>query len=435
MTGRPKAIVGGRLLDPAGGLDGPGGVLMAGGTIQAIGPSVTREQISEAYEIIDAAGCCVAPGLVDMRVHFGEPGAEHKETFDSGSAAALAGGVTSVALLPDTEPVVDDPAMVEYVARRARRAQGVKVYPYGGLTRGLAGEQLAEIGLLLQAGAVAFTDGSTAVANSRVLARALAYTAQFDALVVQRPEDPTLAPDGLMNEGPVANKLGLAGRPAVAEVIMVERDLRLLAMTGGRYHIAQISTRAAVDAVRKARDQGLDVTCDVSPHHLLLNELDVEGYRTFAKVMPPLRAEDDRQAMVEALADGTIDVVASDHRPQDQDSKRLPFAQAEPGVVGVETMLPACLKLYHEGRIDLLTLLRRLTVAPAELLGLDAGKLKPGAPADLVVFDLERGWKLADQDLSSLAKNTAFEGRLFEGQVLRTLVDGRDVFQRRELVR
>ncbi len=427
MSRYVTAILNARLLDPASRRDETGGVLVVDGVISELGPSV--REAPEGAVVVDADGACLAPGLVDMRVHFGEPGEEEKETFDSGSAAALAGGVTSLALLPDTDPPVDDPAMVEYVARRARRARGVKVHPMGALTRGLEGRQLAEIGLLKEAGAVGFTDGPKPLADSRVMRRALAYAGAFGAMVVQRPEDMSLAPAGVMNESALATRLGLTGIPNAAEVILLERDLRLVELTGARYHAAQISTAEAVAAIRMAKARGLPVTADASPHHLMLNELEVEGYRTFAKVRPPLRSEADRRALVEGLVDGTLDAVASDHRPQDQDEKRLPFGDAEFGAIGVETMLPVCLGLVHDGTLDLLDLLDRLTRAPADLLGLDAGRLAVGRAADLVLFDPERPWRIEETDLHSLAKNTPFENRLVQGRVLRTFVDGRGVYR------
>ncbi len=425
---RPLLVANARLLDPATGLDARGGLLVLDGRVADLGPGVASGP--DGAEVVDAGGMCLAPGLVDMRVRLGEPGAEHKERIETGALAAAAGGVTTVAVLPDTDPPIDDPAMVEFVARRARQVRLVKVHPYAAVTKGCRGGELAEIGLLKAAGAVAFTDGERAVASARVMRRALAYASSFDALIVQHPEEPTLAEGGAMNEGAIASRLGLAGIPAAAEVVMVERDLRLVELTGGRLHFAHVSTAAAVGAIRRAKDAGLRVTCDASPHHLLLNELEVEGYRTYAKVSPPLRAEEDRRALVEALRDGTIDAVASDHNPQDQDSKRLPFAQAEPGVIGVETMLPVLLTLHHEGTVGLLDLLRALTCAPAGILGLEAGRLRPGAPADLVLFDPEAPWKITEQGLRSLAKNTAFEGRLVQGRVIRTVVDGRTIFLR-----
>ncbi|HET6522112.1 MAG TPA: dihydroorotase [Geminicoccaceae bacterium] len=428
-VGRRTAFLHARLLDPAGGLDAPGGLLVEDGRIADFGPGL--REAPEGAEVVDCDGACLAPGLVDIRVQFGEPGAEHRETFASGGRAAAAGGVTSLACLPGTEPPIDDPAMVEFVARRARQARLVKVYPYGAVTKGLAGVALAELGLLAEAGAVGFTDGARAVADTLVMRRAMSYASMFGGLIVQHPEDPALAQDGVANEGAVATRLGLAGIPAQAEVIMVERDLRLVELTGCRYHVAHLSTAAAVEAVRGAKARGLPVTCEAAPHHLALNELEVEGYRTYAKVSPPLRAEDDRRAVVEGLLDGTIDVIASDHCPQDQDSKRLPFAQAAFGAAGLETMLPVCLELVHTGRLGLLQLLDRLTRAPADLLGLeDAGRLRRGAPADLVLFDPEAPWKVREADLHSLSKNTPFEGRLMQGRVLRTVVDGRTVFER-----
>lgn len=425
---RPVLFANARLLDPATGLDTVGGLLVREGRIADLGPQLTAATGLADAEFVNATGLCLAPGLVDMRVRLGEPGHEHKERFESGCATAAAGGVTSMACLPDTIPPIDDPAMVEFVARRARRVRNVKVHPYAAITKGLAGEQIAELGLLKEAGAVAFSDADNAVASARVMRRALQYAGPLDALIVQHPEEPTLARGGAMNAGAIASRLGLSGIPAVAEVMMIERDLRLVEMTGARWHAAHVSTAAGIEAIRRAKAAGLRVSCETTPHHLALNELEVEGYRTFAKVTPPLRAEADRRAVIEGLRDGTIDAIASDHCPQDQDSKRIPFAQAEPGVVGLQTMLPVALQLVHEGRIGLLELLRTMTVAPAGLLGIEAGRLRVGAPADLVLFDLEAPWKIDPQQLLSLSKNTAFEGRLVQGRVLRTLVDGRTVF-------
>jgi dihydroorotase len=325
--------------------------------------------------------------------------------------------------------VIDDPAMVEFVARRARRLKGAKVYPYGALTKGCEGQQLAEMGLLMEAGAVGFTDGHRALADSLVMRRALDYLSVLGGRLIQHPEDPALARHGVMNEGEIATRLGLAGIPAVAEVILVERDLRLVELTGTRYHVAHVSTAAAIEAVRRAKVLGLPVTAEAAPVHFALNELEVEGYRTFAKVSPPLRSEDDRQAVVAGLADGTIDAIASDHWPQDQDSKRLPFAQAEFGAVGLETLLPVSLQLVQTGGLGLLDLLAKLTHKPAELLGIEAGQLRKGAPADLVLFDPEAPARIREEDLHSLSKNTPFEGRLVQGKVLRTLVDGRTIYQ------
>ncbi len=425
---RSFAFLGCRLLDPASGRDEIGGLLVRDGRIADLGPRLRADALGPEIERIDARGLCLAPGLVDMRVRLGEPGAEHKERIASAVAAAAAGGVTSLAALPDTRPPLDDPAMLEFVARRARQLKSVKVHPCACLTRGGEGRQLAEMGLLREAGAVAFTDGGRAVADARVMMRALSYATAFEALIVQLPEEPALAAGGAMNAGPVATRLGLPGIPSCAEVILLERDLRLVEATGARYHAACLSTAAAVEVLRRAKARGLPVSGGVTPHHLLLTEAEVEGYRTYAKVSPPLRTEEDREALIAALADGTLEVVASDHTPQDQDSKRVPFAQAAFGVVGLETLLAACLELWHEGRVDLLRLLAALTSRPAELLGIEAGRLAVGAPADLLLFDPERHWTVTEAGLRSLSKNTAFEGRRFRGQAVRTLVDGRTVF-------
>ena len=422
-------IANARLVDPAAGTETPGALLVEHGKIAAHGPTLGQDGSIDA-ERLDAGGLVLAPGLVDLRVQLGEPGAEHKESFASGALAAVAGGVTSFACLPGTQPPIDDPSMVEFVARRARRVRLAKVYPYAAITKGLKGQELAEFGLLREAGAVGFTDGHLAVASARIMRRALSYGRLVDAFLMQHPEEPDLARGGVANPGPIAARLGLASIPREAEVILIERDLRLAKATGGRIHFSRITTAEAVEAIRRAKAEGVRVTCDCTPHHLALNELEVEGYRTFAKVSPPLRAEADRRAIEAAVVDGTIDAIASDHRPQDQDSKRLPFASAEFGVVGLETLLPIALRLVADGRMSLAELFVRLSTTPARLLGIEAGTLAIGTPADLILLDPDRPWKVAERDLHSASKNTAFEGRLMMGRVETTLVDGRVVFRR-----
>ncbi len=421
------AYVNARLLDPASGLDSPGALLVEGARIADLGPDLFADGVPEGIRSVDCGGHCLAPGLIDMRVQLREPGEEHKETILTAGQAAARGGVTAMVALPNTDPVVDDVAGVEFVARRAREAKLVKVYTYGAMTRRLEGREMTEIGLLAEFGALGFTDGVKAVADALVMRRVLSYARAFDLLIIQHPEDPALA-QGVMNEGEVATRLGLAGSPAVAEVIMVERDLRLVELTGGRYHAAHLSTALAVDAIRKAKARGLRVTCDTAPPYFTLNETAVGEYRTFAKVAPPLRAETDRQAIAAALIDGTIDAVASDHSPHDQESKRLPFAIAEPGIAGLETLLPLTLALYHRREIGLLDLLAPLTWRPAEILGLNAGRLDPGAPADLVLFDLDRPWLIDPDAFVSKSKNAPFENHPVHGEVLATMVDGRVIF-------
>jgi dihydroorotase len=363
-----------------------------------------------------------------MRVQLREPGEEPKETIETASRAAAAGGVTTLVALPNTDPVVDDVAGVEFVARRAREVKLVKVFTYGSVTRGTEGKELTELGLLAEYGAVAFTDGVTAVADANVMRRALAYARTFDLMIAQQPQEPALA-RGVMNEGQLATRLGLPGIPAVAEVIMVERDLRLVELTGGRYHAANVSTQAALARIADAKARGLKVTCDTAPHYFTLNENAVGDYRTFAKVAPPLRSEDDRRAVAEAVADGTIDCIASDHSPHDQDSKRLPFELADFGIVGLESLLPLSLELVHKGEMSLLDLLACLTCRPAEICGLPAGHLAEGAAADLVVFDPERPGRLDPDGFLSKSKNSPFEDHPVQGRVLRTVVDGRTIYQ------
>ncbi len=324
--------------------------------------------------------------------------------------------------------MVDDVSGVEFVARRAREAKRVKIYTYGAATRRLEGQEITEIGLLAEFGAVGFTDGLAAIADAQVMRRVLDYARAFDRVIVQHPEEPSLAA-GVMNEGEVATRLGLAGIPVAAEAIMVDRDLRLVELTGGRYHAAHLSTAAAVEALRRAKARGLSVTCDTAPHYFTLNEHAVGDYRTFAKVSPPLRSESDRAAIAAAVADGTIDAVASDHSPHDQESKRLPFAHADPGIAGLETLLALSLALHHKGEMGLLEVLGRLSLRPAEILGLDAGRLAKGAPADLVIFDLERPWRIDPDRFRSKSKNSPFEDHPVQGRVLRTVVDGRTIFE------
>lgn len=430
MASAPRAcaFLNARLLDPATGLDQPGDLLVKDGVIEAVGPNLAAAGAEGFDEIVDCGGKCLAPGLVDMRVQLCEPGHEHKETIATGSAAAAAGGITSMVCLPNTQPVIDDVAGVEFVARRAREVKGVKVFAYGALTRDLGGSELTEMGLLAETGALAFTDGTRAVSDAVVMRRALSYGKTFGLLIIQHPEEPGLAQGGAMNEGEIATRLGLPGIPVCAEVMMIERDLRLVELTGGRYHAAHVSTGQAVAVVRKAKERGLPVTCDTAPPYFTLNETAVGDYRTFAKLSPPLRSEADRQAIIEGLKDGTIDVIASDHAPHDQDSKRVPFNQAEPGVVGLETLLSVSLELYHNGHLSLLEVLRRLTSGPADILGLSVGRIATGAPADLVIFDPDRPWQIEADSFRSKSKNSPFDERRVQGRVLHSVVGGRTLF-------
>lgn len=423
------AFVNVRLLDPATGLDQIGGLLIQDGVINDLGPSVTRETVPADCRIIEGDGNCLAPGLVDMRVQLREPGFEHQETIETAGKSAATGGVTTMVALPNTDPVIDDVAGVEFVARRARKVGLAKVFVYGAVSKGIEGHEITEMGLLHQAGAVAFCDGVKTIASARLLRQALAYTTFFDGMIVQHPEEPELSRGGDMNSGELATRLGLSGISPLAEVIQIERDIRLAEMTGGRLHFSHISTGESVEVIRKAKKRGLKITCDTAPFYFALNENAVSDYRTFAKLSPPLRAEDDRQAIVMGLVDGTIDTIASDHNPQDQDSKRLPFSQAAAGGVGLETLLPITLELYHNGHLSLLEAIGKVTSAPARLMKLSGhGTLKPGSSADIVVFDPDRPSRIDPYKFQSKSKNSPFDGRLIQGAALRTLIDGREVF-------
>ncbi len=421
-------IRGARLIDPASRLDAVGDLLVEDGRIAAVGGDFAAG-CGDA-ECILADGLCLAPGLVDMRVQLREPGAEHMELIESGGQAAAAGGVTTMVALPNTEPPVDDVSVVEFLARRAREVRLAKIHTYAAATKGLAGKQLTEMGLLAANGAVGFTDGVKAVADALVMRRVLAYARSFDLLVLQHPEEPSLAAAGEVNESEIATRLGLAAIPPAAEIIMIERDLRLVELTGARYHAAHLSTAAGVEAIRRAKVRGLPVTCDTAPAYFTLDETAIGDYRTFAKVSPPLRSEADRRAIVAGLADGTIDAIASDHAPWDQDLKRLPFSSAAYGIVGLETLLPLSLALYHSGALGLLDLLARLSTTPADILRLPVGRLAPGAPADLVLFDLNAPWRICPDEFRSKSKNAPFDDYPVQGQVKRTIVDGRTIFRR-----
>jgi dihydroorotase len=410
-----------RLLDPASNRDGKGEVLVDDGKIVAVGPNLKRD----GAEIIDCSGHCLAPGIVDMRVQLREPGDEHQETMATGGKAAAAGGVTTMVALPNTDPVIDELALVEFIARRSRDVGLTRIRTYAAATKGMRGKELTEMGLLTGAGALAFTDGLHAIADAVVMRRVLSYATNFDMLIIQHPEEPSLANGGAMTSGEIATRLGLPGITPVAEVMMIERDLRLVEITGARYHAAHVSTGEAIDAIRRAKKRGLRVTCDTAPPYFALNETAVGDYRTFAKVSPPLRSEDDRRTVVEGLRDGTIDAIVSDHAPQDQESKRLPFTSAASGIVGLETLLPLALELYHNGSVPLLRVLGALSQRPAEILRLPAGKLEPGQQADFVIFDLDKPWRIAVDAFHSKCRNSPFDGRPVQGAVLRTVVAGR----------
>jgi dihydroorotase len=430
MSNRRTVFCNARLIDPASGLDAKGGLLVENGKIADIGPRLFADAERSDPETIDCKGLVLAPGLIDMRVFTGEPGSEHRETLESASRAAAAGGVTTIVVMPNTDPVIDEPSLVDFIRRRAAATASVRVVPMAALTRHLAGEVMTEVGLLMEAGAVAFTDGDRTIANTRVLRRALAYASTFGALVVGHAEDPDLTEGASVTEGEYATRLGLPAAPAAAEAMIVERDIRLVELTGARYHFGQISCRASLEAITAAKRHGLPITCGVAAHHLALNELDVGPYYTFMKVKPPLRSEADRAAMVEGVASGAIDVIVSSHDPQAADTKRQPFAQAAFGAVGLETLLPVALGLFHNGHAGLAHVLKALTATPASILGLHGGMLVKGAPADLVLIDPDAPFAVDPDTLHSRARNTPFDSRKFQGRAMRTFVGGECVFDR-----
>ncbi|NKN36762.1 dihydroorotase [Agrobacterium sp. a22-2] len=418
-----------RIVDPSRGIDEVGSILIgADGRILAAGADARNQGSPDGATVRDCLGLTAVPGLVDARVFVGEPGAEHRETIASASRAAAAGGVTSFIMMPDTDPVIDDIALVEYVKKKARDTAIVHVYPAAALTKGLHGTEMTEMGLLQEAGAVAFTNGRHGLYDTQVLRRAMTYSREFSAVVALEPRDQYLGTSGVMNEGLLASWLGLSGVPKEAEIIPLERDLRIAGLTRAHYHAAKISVPESVEAIKSARQRGVNVTSGISINHLALNENDIGEYRTFFKLSPPLRAEDDRMAMANALAAGDIDIIVSSHDPQDVDTKRLPFADAADGAIGLETMLAAALRLHHNGQVPLMRLIDAMSTRPAQIFGLDAGTLKPGARADITLIDLDEPWLVAKDGIASRSKNTPFEDARFSGRAVATYVAGLLVF-------
>jgi len=409
------AYINARLIDPATEFDAMGSLVVNDNVIEAYGTDI---DVAGAAETIDCGGRVLCPGFIDMRAH----------AVDANSA--LAGGITTIILQPDQTTTIDTDAVVERIRHRSVDSQIVSVYPMGAATQGMQGQQIAEIGQMQQSGAVGFTDCNHAVADAQVMRRLLEYAGHFDALIVQYAENPELGAGAIAHEGEIATRLGLASAPAAAEAMQIDRDSRLAELTGARLHFALLSSKDGVNAVRAAKERGARVTCSTAPHYLHLNDNAVEGYRTFAKVRPPLRSEEDRLALIAAVADGTIDTLVSDHSPKSADVKRLPFAQAASGIVGFETLLALAMAPVHAGKIDIMTVLKTLTVNPANLLGLPTGTLAAGSFADFVVFDPNKPWRIDADALISSAKNTPFDTLPVQGQVWRTVADGISVFER-----
>jgi len=415
-----------RLIDPATGYDGQGALRVAGGVIEDVHHGPLSDM--PVGPRVDCAGQVLAPGIVDARVFVGEPGARHRESHRSAGEAAAAGGVTTIVAQPDTKPPLDDPALVQFTLARAREASLVNVQAMAALTRGLEGREMTEQQFLLDAGAVALTDADHAVSDTKLMLAMMKYATSTGALIVHHPQDPSLSAGACATSGEFASRLGLPSVPALAERIMLARDLALVEASGARYHADQLSTEAALGPLRRAKEAGRRVSAGVSIHHLTLNELDIADYRSFFKLEPPLRSEDDRSAMVEASSSGLIDVIVSSHLPWDEEMKRLPYEAAATGAVGLEAFLPACLRLVHSGAMTLLALFDRSSLAPARLLGLDAGRLARGAPADLVLFDPDSPFVLDRHGLRGKSRNTPFDRQRLQGRVTGTWVGGARVF-------
>jgi dihydroorotase len=417
-----------RLIDPEAGTDTLGSVRIADGKIVEILPD--DAQTIPAGPTVDCNGKCLAPGIIDIGVKVCEPGERHKESFKSAGLAAAAGGVTTMITRPDTDPAIDSPEVLEFVTRRANEATPVNVVPMAALTKGRAGREMSEIGFLMDAGAIAFTDCDHVIADTKVFSRALTYARSLGALVIAHVQEPILSNGAAVTSGKFASLRGLPAVSPMAERMGLDRDIALIEMTGARYHVDQITTARALPALERAKRNGLDITAGASIHHLTLNELDVADYRTFFKVKPPLRSEDDRLAVIEAVRTGLIDIISSMHTPQDEESKRLPFEEAASGAVALETLLPAAMRLYHAEQLDLPTLFRAMSLNPAKRLGLPGGRLSVGAPADLVLFDPDAPFVMDRTTLQSKSKNTPFDGQRMQGKALATYVAGQSVYER-----
>jgi dihydroorotase len=424
-------LINARIIDPKNKIDEIGGLIIdEKGCIKAVGKKISNENLPKNTEKIDLKNKILIPGLVDMRVFVGEPGYEYKENFRTLSDAALAGGVTSVVSMPNTLPVIDNISMVDFLKRRGRDKSKINIFPAATLTKNADGEQMTEFGLLKRKGIVAFTDGIKSVQNPQLMSRIMNFASQSNSLVMQHAEDNIISKGGLINDGEISTRLGLQGIPSIAEKIIVERDLSFLEEYFCRYHISQISSSKTVSVIKKAKNDGMIFTAGVSINNLSLNENDIGDFKTFLKLSPPLRTEDDRITLVEAINDGTIDVIVSDHKPQDEESKRLTFAQAATGAAGVETLLPLSLELFHNSSIKLVNLIAAMTSNPAKILNIRKGSMDIGNDADLCLLDLNKPWVVKKNELKSKSKNTPIEDRKLQGQVIKTFVKGEVAFER-----
>ncbi len=426
---KKKYFINANIIDPHNSLKEIGGIIIGeNGKIEAVGKKVNTNNIPSREKIIDLKGKYIFPGIVDMRVFVGEPGYEYKENFRTLSEAALSGGVTSVVTMPNTNPVIDNVSIVDFLKRRGRDKSKINIYPTAALTVKAEGENMTEFGLLQSKGIIGFTDGVKTIQNPRIMNRIMNSASDLKSLIIQHAEDAELSKDGMINDGIIATKLGLQGIPISAELLIIERDLTLLEYNNCRYHIAQISSANSVDIIRERKNK-VNFSCGVSINNLSLNENDIGDFKTFLKLSPPLRTETDRNALVQGLNDKTIDVIVSDHKPEDEENKRLTFAQAETGASGIETLLPLSLELYHNGSVDLETIIEALTSKPAEILKINKGNLSIGNDADFCIVDINKPWVVRKDKLISKSKNTPIEDKKLQGKVLNTFVNGEELFK------
>ena len=428
---KEKYLINARIIDPKNNLDELGGLIIdSKGLIKAAGRKVSNGNLQSKVEKIDLKKQVLIPGIVDMRVFVGEPGYEYKENFRTLSNAALSGGVTSIVSMPNTSPAIDNVSMVDFLKRRGRDKSKINIYPTATLTKNTDGKQMTEFGLLKRKGIVAFTDGIKTVQDPQIMLRIMSFASQSNSLIIQHAQDNILSDGGLINEGEVSTRLGLKGIPSLAEKIIVERDLSLLEEYFCRYHISQISSGKTVSVIKKAKDEGKIFSTGVSINNLTLNENDIGDFKTFLKLSPPLRTENDRKTLVKAVNEGIIDVIVSDHKPEDEESKRLTFSQAATGASGVETLLPLALELFHNKSIKLMKLIEAITSNPAKILGVDKGTLQKGKDADLCIFDINKPWMVNKSELKSKSKNTPIENRKLQGQVTKTFIKGELAYEK-----
>ena len=417
-----------RIIDPFSGFDNIGDLITEDKVIKDFGINLLKENSPDDALIIDCKNHVLCPGFIDLNANIGEPGEEFKENINTASDAALASGITSIVCMPNTDPIIDQIPIIQYIEKRAKETNGVKIYPSASITKNLEGKQLTEMGLLLEAGAILFSEANKVISDTKVMKQALTYAKNFDATIMISPQDPDLSKNGVMNGGALANRLGLPGIPKVAEIIQIERDIRLLESTGGKLHFINITTNEAIIAIENAKNKGLNITCSTAPHYFTLDETAVDEWKTFAKVFPPLRNREDKEAIYNAITQDKIDIISSHHSPQDQDSKRLPFEQAEFGIIGFETLFPISLDLHINGKMKLIDLIDKITYKPAKLLNLNTGKIKVNSPADLTLIDVNTPYQLMLENMNSKSKNSLFDNYNVKGKILCTIVDGRIVY-------